>query len=408
MEGDNMANAEHLAVLRQGAAAWERWLKQHPHAKPDLSKTTLAEENFTMVDLRGADLTGADLHRTDLRWADLRGVNLSRATLVDARLSGADLTSGNLMQANLRGADLSSAVLRGANLYHVNLHYCQLTGADLSAADLTGAMLYGAARDDWTIEGIKCLYIFWDSNGLQRSPTGRDLASGEFERLYRTLPTIEYVFQGGMTPLDPLIMDRVVQAIREQNPEYDIKIDSISARGLAPSIKFTVQREEQKESALRMVVAGYESRIRSLETDKARLFEKVGQLIDIMGELAAADRDQLHQDLRRAINQAGPKLLVAGGDIIHAEDNATISIDQHVEYIANLRDAVAALPDDSPTFGKVAKKTALDIIGGLLKKAAEGQMKEAAKQLYELGKEFGPVVLSSAAYAALKSMMPGG
>ena len=51
-------------------------------------------------------------------------------------------------------------------------------------------------------------------------------------------------------------------------------------------------------------------------------------------------------------------------------------------------------PEYSPIFAKVAKKTALDIIGSALKDVAKGQVKEAAKQIYELGKDLGPVIVN--------------
>ena len=157
-EGDHMANPEQLAILEKGAKAWSNWRKQNSEVLPRL--------------------TGAGLSRADL--------------------SGADLSEANLTDANLEGSRLVK---------------CNLTGATL-----TGATLYGTARDDWIIKDVECRYVCWDYGGKIRSPKDRDLAPGEFERLYRALPTVEYVFQEGMTPLDPLILDRVVQAIREQNP----------------------------------------------------------------------------------------------------------------------------------------------------------------------------------------------
>jgi hypothetical protein len=132
-----------------------------------------------------------------------------------------------------------------------------------------------------------------------------------------------------------------------------------------------------------MIVAGYETRLRQLEGEKNRLYDLLG----------------------RAIDKAGTRLIEAGPGTIVAMDSASISIDQHVEYITNLRDAVAALPEDSPTFAKVAKKTTLDIIGSALKDVAKGQIKEAAKQVYELGKDLGPVIVNTAAYGFFKSCL---
>ena len=62
------------------------------------------------------DLRGANLSRADLSEADLRGANLSRADLSEADLRGANLRGANLRGANLRGANLSRADLSEADL----------------------------------------------------------------------------------------------------------------------------------------------------------------------------------------------------------------------------------------------------------------------------------------------------
>ena len=60
-----------------------------------------------------ADLRGADLSDANLRWANLRRADLSDANLSDADLSGANLSGADLRWANLSGADLSGANLWG-------------------------------------------------------------------------------------------------------------------------------------------------------------------------------------------------------------------------------------------------------------------------------------------------------
>ena len=86
-----MANKDHLAILKLGVNAWNKWRKSTPSIKPDLSQAIL-------------------------RNLDLSEVNLIEATLNRANLAGANLIRANLRGAKLLGADLSDAVLDGAKL----------------------------------------------------------------------------------------------------------------------------------------------------------------------------------------------------------------------------------------------------------------------------------------------------
>jgi hypothetical protein len=72
---------------------------------------------------------GINLRGADLSLADLRGADLSGANLREAYLSGADLRG-----ANLRGANLREAYLRAADLRGANLREAYLSGADLRGA----------------------------------------------------------------------------------------------------------------------------------------------------------------------------------------------------------------------------------------------------------------------------------
>ena len=95
--------------------------------------------------LRGADLSYADLSSADLRSADLSRADLRSANLYGADLSGANLVGANLVGANLYGADLYGADLRSADLYGANLRSADLYGANLRYADLRSAY-----HDKWT------------------------------------------------------------------------------------------------------------------------------------------------------------------------------------------------------------------------------------------------------------------
>ena len=124
----------------------------------DLSGANLRQAHLSFIPpnlqydqeyIEGANLSYANLTGTDLSRADLEEVKLRRANLTKANLSGADLERADLWSANLVEADLSRANLIGADL-----RYANLTGADLTNATLNsyshGANLKGANLKDVT------------------------------------------------------------------------------------------------------------------------------------------------------------------------------------------------------------------------------------------------------------------
>jgi hypothetical protein len=101
-----MANDEHVALLKQGVAAWNAW----------------RDENRIRPDLTGALLFGANLSGANLTRANFGGANLSGADLSEAKLIGAKLSEVNLSEAKLGLADLRGANLGGADLNRADLH----------------------------------------------------------------------------------------------------------------------------------------------------------------------------------------------------------------------------------------------------------------------------------------------
>lgn len=116
-----MANPEHLAILKQGVEAWNKWRAEHPDIEPDFSES----------DLQMTDLSGAKLYR-----ADFYATNLTKARLNNANLGGAGFAA-----AQLYGADLSASHLEGAAFVKANLDEANLTKAELTRADFSGASL---------------------------------------------------------------------------------------------------------------------------------------------------------------------------------------------------------------------------------------------------------------------------
>jgi uncharacterized protein YjbI with pentapeptide repeats len=122
---------------------------EHKNEILNLRTADMSGADLRGADLRGAYLWGADLHlaylwgadlnHAVLMWADLRWAHFERADL-----SGADLTGAGLQRADLSGAALSGAALIGADLNGTKLDHADLREADLSGADLRGANLSGA------------------------------------------------------------------------------------------------------------------------------------------------------------------------------------------------------------------------------------------------------------------------
>jgi uncharacterized protein YjbI with pentapeptide repeats len=194
-----MANDEHVAILKQGAAAWNGWRDENPHIHPDLSgadlngadlsKANLSEANLSEADLGGARLGMADLHGANLGMAslgganlgmaDLHGANLGMASLRGARLIEADLSEANLsrarlIEADLREArlieaDLDGAILEGANLRNANFSGANLTEADLQAATLVDTNLTGANLTGCRIYGVSAWGLKLDGATQQKN-----------------------------------------------------------------------------------------------------------------------------------------------------------------------------------------------------------------------------------------------
>lgn len=117
-----MANAEHLAILKQGVEDWNRWREENSETTPDLSNAVLFG-----VDLRGANLGSTSEHSIEVWHMGMaRSVKQEEKRTIGANLTLADLRSANLRNANLTGATLSGASLDGAMLAGSNMAASQI------------------------------------------------------------------------------------------------------------------------------------------------------------------------------------------------------------------------------------------------------------------------------------------
>ena len=139
-----MANPEHLAILNLGVEQWNKWRKEHPDVRPQLSAATPGDKDFRGINLRDADLNLATFDNTDFSDASLGWAQASQANFNRAKFERASLYNASFDGSELTGADLGRAKLAGSTLRGTDLVGSNLSGADLSNAELNGANLRGA------------------------------------------------------------------------------------------------------------------------------------------------------------------------------------------------------------------------------------------------------------------------
>ncbi|OGO50314.1 MAG: hypothetical protein A2148_06490 [Chloroflexi bacterium RBG_16_68_14] len=130
-----MANPEHLALVRSGVEALNRFAREH--------------EDIAL------DLEGADLHGLDLQEARLQG----------ARLAGANLEGCDLRNARLNAADMRGCNLRNADLRETGMHRANLTDADLRSAHFA---TMGVGGQQMCISAASFQGVRWDREELER------------------------------------------------------------------------------------------------------------------------------------------------------------------------------------------------------------------------------------------------
>lgn len=294
-----MSNPEHLFILKQGAKIWNKWRKENPKIIPDFQGSDISGVRLKMVNLNDAnlqnaylyeiDLGGSHLERSNLKnvdftkanllcanfakanlegayllganleWAQLQGANLQEANLIEANLQRAQLQGVNLQGAFLSDANLQEANLSGANLCNSDLQHSDLRYAQLLRAKITGVNLYGTARFGWNIEGIQCDHIFFDHSGEEKEPRSRSFEPGEFERMYKSGPTIEVVFKDGMKFFDPTILAYISEISKETKPEFGLNLQIINFKGARPSAVFERSVKSSEDQVLKFLLDSVKS-----------------------------------------------------------------------------------------------------------------------------------------------------
>ena len=161
--------------------------------------------NFRSVDLRWANLEGANLRKADCAGSDfsgasLRNAQLGRANLSSARFIGADLTGAVLVSAQMPEAVLLRTIVEGADFSN-----CEVYG--ISVWDLVGTL---AGEDNLRISSnlrIDSLNLAQLINYLSRHEHARDLIDTISHRMVLIL--------GNFKENNKAVLDAIADALRE-------------------------------------------------------------------------------------------------------------------------------------------------------------------------------------------------
>ena len=137
-------NKRHLAMLKKGVRAWNKWREKNPHIIPQLSGINIYLGKYSNLDgynFNDANLAGFKGTVVSFDRASLRRANLEKANLEECGFEQADLTEANLKQIDINSCSLNRAILRKANLSEASIRYSTLIQADLEESEIDRAKL---------------------------------------------------------------------------------------------------------------------------------------------------------------------------------------------------------------------------------------------------------------------------
>ena len=142
LSGANLSNANLREIDMEN---FDSRLSDANLSGADLSGANLHNTRLYDANLSLASLIGTDLSNADLRGVFLKGAKIDDSTQIDAKWRRVwEIVTQGAAGRDLKGEDLTHANLNGADLRGANLRDADLSGADLSKADLDDANLSGA------------------------------------------------------------------------------------------------------------------------------------------------------------------------------------------------------------------------------------------------------------------------
>jgi hypothetical protein len=172
-----------------------------------------------------------------------------------------------------------------------------------------------------------------------------------------------------------------VQAINERNPEFELQIESINARGIYPTIRFTVRHQEQKAVALEAVTRGYELEYAKLQGKYEELRELIYRVMDRPGSAP--------------INIGSGSMVAIGG--------SSINLQEYIGHLNEIQEAIENAPPE--TFTQATKKEAQAAVRKAISDVVGGKVKEAAEAVCRLGVEAVPHIVNTGAYQFFKNLV---
>ena len=370
-DNDSWVKGIGIAVAAMGGTNFSR----ANLTEADFSRATLKNTNF-----RNATLTRTNFHNVKkLDFARLGGTILTatpvRKLVVDGNgakqdytkvnLRGANLDDANLKAAILKYADLSEASLIGANLQAANLTEAQAVGTNFTEARLTGACLEAWNIDHTTILAeIDCFWIYLAEQGQlnsskwgERRPSSGKFGPGEFTKLFtEVLDTVDLIFRNGV---DWRAFVTAFDQVRIENEDLDLTIQSIENKGDGVIvIRVNVPQDVDKEKIHSTFNQNYQLALQAMEEKyKAILAVKDEQIAiyretssnmhHIAGLLASHQPNFINKTVMNENTEQSQKIDV-GGDFNIDANNAVVNLRDISGKVSNTIQQLPKTTSDAP------------------------------------------------------------
>jgi|GEM_PF-3393746 len=165
-----MANIEQIKILCDGVKTWnDYWARSD--AIPDLTHIEIRNANLQGAQLNDCDFDGStfsnvDLRNSNLQHARLNGINVSRSSFENAQLQWVELKGSDFKRVCFRNAKLNDAEAFELKIRHSDLQNCNLDNSHLRFVHIYNSDLHGATFDNVEIEIAVLKRIFTEESQL--------------------------------------------------------------------------------------------------------------------------------------------------------------------------------------------------------------------------------------------------